>query len=81
MNRLNSPPDAILPKGPAGAPGLVATVKATVSRPSGPGSASVICVAKTARSIFSGASSVVTALSSRTAAFRRASVSAAAALS
>ena len=35
--RESSPPEAILFSGPAGAPGLVATVKVTASRPSGPG--------------------------------------------
>ena len=57
-----------LDNGPDGAPGFVATVKATVSMPSGPASASVIVVAKTARSILSGASSFDIALSSAAAA-------------
>ena len=60
-NRDSSPPDAILSSGPDGAPGLVATVKATVSRPSGPGSAGDTTVRNTARSILSGISSAVTA--------------------
>ena len=77
-NRLSSPPEAMRFKGPAGAPGLVATVKVTLSTPSGPASAKVISVVKTARSIFSGASSLAIARSSRLAEARRASVRAAA---
>ena len=35
-NRLNSPPDAIFSNGPVGDPGLVATLKETLSAPVGP---------------------------------------------
>ena len=80
-NRDSSPPDAIRSSGPDGAPGFVATVKATVSRPSGPGSPSLSRVSNTARSIFSGASSAAIDWSSRPAASVRAAVTAAAAAS
>ena len=59
--RLSSPPEAIFSRAPVGAPGFVATVKATVSVPVGPASLGVISVLKTARSILSGANSAAIA--------------------
>ncbi len=76
-NRDNSPPDAILLKGPGGAFGMVTTSKTTRSPPSGPqafSSSASTRVEKRARPSIKGASSAETALSSFLAAFSRAAL-------
>ena len=68
MKRDSSPPEAILPIGPNGWPGLVQTSNATRSAPSGPQSASGSGSSWTrirARSSRSGGSSACTAAASR----------------
>ncbi len=81
MNRDNSPPEAILPKGANALPGLVEIRNSTESTPLGPQRSSgsrTTAVRNRAASSFSGASSAATAASSRRAASARSTDSASA---
>ena len=76
--RASSPPEATFISGPGRVPGLVCTQNSTRSMPCGPAAAAslAICVENLARSSLSGLSSALTALSSFSAALRRAADSA-----